>query len=319
MTPEITHRTVDTNGIRMRIAECGEGPLVLLLHGFPESWYSWRHQLVALAEAGYHAVAPNQRGYAGTTCPPDVDGFVQLHMVGDAVGLLDLLGAEQAVVVGHDRGAATAWSCALLRPDRFRGVATLSVPYFPRGDASALTALRAFYGDRAYMQYFQEPGVAEKDLESDVRASLLATLYGASGDAPEIPVPVVPQGGVLAMFPPLPAELPAWLTEADLDVYAAEFTESGFTGPLNWYRAIDATHALMSPWHMAPVLVPALFVAGDRDLVMHFPGVADLLPALKMFVPNLTESIVLPGCGHWTQQERPAEVSAALTRFVAAL
>jgi pimeloyl-ACP methyl ester carboxylesterase len=290
----------------------------VLLHGFPESWYSWRRQLVGLAEAGYHVVAPNQRGYAGTTCPPDVADFVQLHMVGDVVGLCDLLGADRPVVVGHDWGAVTAWTCALLRPDRFRGVASLSVPYFPRSDASMLGRLRAAYGDRAYMQYFQEPGVAEKDLEADVRSSLLGLLYSASGDAPTVPVPVIPDGGVLAAFAP-PAELPAWLTEADLDVYADEFAQSGFTGPLNWYRAIEATYALMSPWHMAPVLVPALFVAGDRDLVMHFPGMPEMLPHMKQFVPHLTESLVLPGCGHWTQQERPAEVTEALTRFLAGL
>lgn len=316
MVAAIRQRTVDTNGIRMRIAECGEGPLVVLLHGFPESWYSWRHQLVDLAEAGYHVVAPNQRGYAGTTCPPDVADFVQLHMVGDVVGLCAAMGADNAVVVGHDWGAVTAWSCALMRPDLFRGVACLSVPYFPRADVSMLTALRAAYGERAYMQYFQEPGVAEKDLEADVRAGLLGILYSASGDAPEVAVPVIPEGGVLAAFP-VPPQLPAWLTEADLDVYVAEFTESGFTGPLNWYRAIDATYALTSPWHMAPVLPPALFVAGDRDLVMHFPGMSELLPHMKAFVPNLTESIVLPGCGHWTQQERRADVSAALIRFLA--
>src|SRR5215467_6468656 len=131
--PDISHRTVETNGIHMHVAEAGEGPLVLFLHGFPESWYSWRHQLAALAEAGYHAVAPDQRGYGQTDRPEAVESYTQLELVAHVVGLLDALDTEQAVVVGHDWGAPVAWNTALLHPDRVRGVAGLSVPYIPRG------------------------------------------------------------------------------------------------------------------------------------------------------------------------------------------
>jgi pimeloyl-ACP methyl ester carboxylesterase len=318
---EIQHRTVETNGIQMAIAECGDGPLVVLLHGFPESWYSYRHQLAGLAEAGYHAVAPNQRGYAGTTCPEDLSGFVHLHMVGDVVGLLDACGEERAVVVGHDWGAIIAWYCALLRPDRVRGVAALSVPYFPRMPFSMVAGLRALWGEGAYMQYFQTPGVAEKELEADIRASLRRALWGFSGDAPNMPaVPVVPEGGgFLDICLEPPDELPAWLTEADLDVYAAEFEQTGFTGALNWYRAVDATWQLMGAWHLAPVLTPALFIGGDKDVVATFPGVADVATGLKAVVPNLVDALILPDCGHWTQQERPSEVTDALQGFIAGL
>jgi pimeloyl-ACP methyl ester carboxylesterase len=317
----IQHRTVDTNGIRMAVAECGEGPLVVLLHGWPDSWYSYRHQLSALADAGYRAVAPNQRGYAGTTAPDDLSGYVQLHMVGDVMGLLDHYGEERAVVVGHDWGAIIAWYCALLRPDRIRGVAALSVPYFPRMPFSLLTGLRTFWGERAYMQYFQEPGVAEKEFEADIRATVRRVLWGFSGDAPNMPAPgIVPEdGGFLDLALDPPDMLPAWLTEADIDVYVAEFEQSGFTGPLNWYRAIEPTWTLMSPWHMAPVLTPALFVGGDKDVLVTFPGAEDVVNGLKAVVPNLVETIVLPGCGHWTQQERPTEVSEALIRFIGGL
>jgi pimeloyl-ACP methyl ester carboxylesterase len=182
--PDVGHRFVETNAIRTHIAEQGEGPLVVLLHGFPESWYSWRHQLGALAAAGYHAVAPDQRGYGQTDRPEAVTRYTQLHLVGDVIGLLDALGAEQAVIVGHDWGAPVAWNTALLRPDRVRGVVGLSVPYLPRGPVSLLRAMRAVLGDGFYMQYFQAPGVADAELARDARTSLRRMLYAASGDAP---------------------------------------------------------------------------------------------------------------------------------------
>src|SRR5690242_7322102 len=250
-TTSISHRELDVRGLRMHIAEQGEGPLVVLLHGFPESWYSWRHQLPALAAAGYHAVAPDQRGYGQTTRPAAVEKYTQLHLVGDVIGLLDALGetppsggggqggeAQQAVIVGHDWGAPVAWNTALMRPDRVRGVAGLSVPYAPRGPVSMLTAMRSLLGDGFYMQYFQKPGVAEAELERDPRASLRRLLFSASGDAPQVAgldKPVVPAGGGMLDITADPPQLPAWLSEADLDVFAAEFARTGFTGGLNWY------------------------------------------------------------------------------------
>jgi pimeloyl-ACP methyl ester carboxylesterase len=314
---ELTHRDVETNGIRMHLAEQGQGPLVLLCHGFPESWYSWRHQLPALAAAGYRAVAPDMRGYGKTDRPEPVEQYTQLHLVGDMVGVLDALGEETAVIVGHDWGASVAWHAALIRPDRFRAVAALSVPYSPRGRTPPTRALAAAVGDHfMYMLYFQTPGVAEAELEADVRASLRRLLYSGSGDASpdEGWRPVLPANSRLLDGTTDPATLPAWLTAADLGFYAGEFARTGFRGGLNWYRNLDRTWELMAPYARAHVTRPALFVAGDRDLVIALMGRA--VDRLRDTVPGLRKSVLLPGCGHWTQQERPEEVNAELLAFL---
>src|SRR5215469_16448465 len=184
MAIEVTHRTIETNGIRMHIAEMGSGPLVLLCHGFPESWYSWRHQLRALAEAGFHAVAPDMRGYGKTDAPEAIDQYTMFHLAGDMVGLLDGLGEEQAVIAGHDWGAPVAWHAALFRPDRFRGVIALSVPFRPRSPVRPTTVMPRTDDAIFYQLYFQTPGVAEAELESEPRYFLHGILYANSGDGP---------------------------------------------------------------------------------------------------------------------------------------
>src|SRR5215470_117660 len=220
----VTHRVVDVGGLSMHIAEAGTGPLVLLLHGFPESWYSWRHQLTALAAAGYHAVAPDQRGYGRTGGPDDAASYTMLHLAGDVIGLMDALGAEQAVLAGHDWGAPVAWNTALLRPDRIRGVAGLSVPYLPRGSEPPVETLRAVYTDGFYICYFQQPGVADAELSRDPRATFRRMLYAASGDNTASGIPVVPPGaGFLDLCPDpdeLPGGLPSWLTRQDIEAFA---------------------------------------------------------------------------------------------------
>src|SRR5262245_44687207 len=314
---EITHRTVDANGIRMHLAEAGSGPLVLLCHGFPESWYSWRHQLPALAAAGYHAVAPDMRGYGRTDRPDAIDQYTQLHHVGDMAGVLDALGAETAVIVGHDWGAPVAWNAALLRPDRFVAVAALSVPYTPRGSTRPTELLSRAYGDRfMYMLYFQTPGVAEAELERDVKSTMRRVLHGLSGEGAGMPSDLPDRSGFLDVMPE-PERLPAWLSEADVAFYAGEFERTGFRGGLNWYRNLDRTWELMAAWRGAPVTVPALFVAGDRDPVIARTRAA--MDAMGTTVPKLRRSMLLPGCGHWTQQERPDEVNAALLDFLRGL
>jgi len=316
---DVQHRIVNTNGIQMHVAEAGAGPLVALLHGFPELWYSWRHQLTTLADAGYHAVAPDQRGYGQTDRPQAIDAYTMPHLVGDLIGLLDALQEERAVVVGHDWGAPVAWNAALWRPDRVRGVVGLSVPFRPRGERPPLAFFRGAEGPQFYQLYFQEPGVAEADLQSDVRRSLRLITYGASGDAPAVPSMMVGRGERFLGAVPVPEVLPPWIDEADIDVYTTEFERTGFSGGLNWYRNIDRNWELAAPWHGARVEVPALFMVGDRDVVYHFPGSRDLISRLATFVPRLTRTLILEGCGHWIQQERAADVNRALLDFLASL
>jgi pimeloyl-ACP methyl ester carboxylesterase len=325
---EITHRMIEANGVRLHLAEQGDGPLVLLCHGFPESWYSWRHQLTALAAAGYRAVAPDMRGYGQSERPEASEKYTLFHLVGDMVGVLDSLGADQAVIAGHDWGAPVAWHAALLRPDRFRAVIALSVPFRPRGSAPPTTMMPKTDDAVFYQLYFQTPGVAEAELERDVRRTICGMLYSASGDAPARTRSAVSAGETVGMVPRkggllsgmiVPDRLPPWLGQADIDFYTGEFARTGFRGGLNWYRNIDRNWELLAPFAGAQVKVPALFIAGDRDLVMAFRGMDQLLPARSKFVPELRRTLILPGCGHWTQQERPREVNAAMIEFLSGL
>lgn len=324
---EIQHRLVETNRIRMHVAEQGTGPLVLMCHGFPESWYSWRHQIRALADAGFRAVAPDMRGYGQTDAPAEIERYTLLDLVGDMVGLLDALGAESAVIAGHDWGAPVAWHSALLRPDRFRAVIALSVPFRPRGSTRPTSVMPQTDDAMFYQLYFQTPGVAEAELGRDARSTIRRLLYSGSGvgvaaqAAIGLPgaVGMVPRSGGLLTHTADPPGLPPWLTVADLDFYAAEFTRTGFRGGLNWYRNSDRNWEALAPFAGARVTVPALYVAGDHDLVVRFPGMDQLIPNLSRFVPNLRRTIMLPGCGHWTQQERPAEVNAAMLEFLRSL
>jgi pimeloyl-ACP methyl ester carboxylesterase len=324
---EVKHRIVETNGIRMHVAEQGAGPLIVLCHGFPESWYSWRHQFEALAQAGFHVVAPDMRGYGQTDRPEEIDKYTLLHLVGDIVSLLDALGVETAVIAGHDWGAPVAWHAALLRPDRFRGVIGLSVPFRPRGQVRPTTMMPENDTALFYQLYFQSPGVAETEFERDIRRTIRKVLYSASGDAPRRQdgepaadnVGMVPrQGGFLSRMME-PASLPSWLTEADVEFYVQEFARTGFRGGLNWYRNIDRNWEILAPFGGARVMVPALYVAGDRDLVVRFRGMDQLIPNLAKFVPQLRRTIMLSGCGHWTQQERAGEVNAAIIEFLRSL
>jgi epoxide hydrolase A/B len=225
------------------------------------------------------------------------------------------------VIAGHDWGAPVAWHAALLRPDRFRAVIGLSVPFRPRSPVRPTSAMPVSADDRFYQLYFQEPGLAEAELERDVRRTIRSILYAASGDMPkhEGRLDMVPRNGGFLDRAPDPAVLPPWLSGSDVDFYVGEFARTGFRGGLNWYRNIDRNWELLAPFAGTQVTVPALYIAGDRDLVMSFKGMDQLIANLATFVPGLRRTIMLPGCGHWTQQERPAEVNAAMIDFLGSL
>ncbi|WP_186118524.1 alpha/beta fold hydrolase [Burkholderia gladioli] len=315
------HRELSVDGVRLHLVEQGKGPAVLLCHGYPECWYSWRHQLPALAAAGYRAIALDMRGYGESDSPPGIEDYTVLRLVGDLVGVLDALGIESAVVAGHDWGAVVAWHAALLRADRFQAVIALSVPFIPRGQVSTSRKLPETEHEVFYQLYFQEPGVAEADYERDTRGYLRGLLFATSGDMPppaEGEPPrrpgMVPRTGRLPYSGP--AVLPAWLGEADVDVYTAAFARNGFRGPLNWYRNIERNWQTLAAFEGRKVEVPALYIAGERDLVLAFKGNSALLEAQARWVPRLARTVRLPGCGHWTQQERPAEVNREMLAFL---
>ena len=313
----ITERRIATNGIELNIAEAGEGPLVIMLHGFPESWYSWRHQFEPIANAGYKAVAPDMRGYGKSDKPEDVSAYNQVEVVNDIIGLIPALGYETAIVIGHDWGAPTAWSCALHHPDKVTAVGALSVPFTPRGDVAPLAQLKkVFEGMFFYQLYFQEPGVAEAELEADVRLSLKKFYHMASGDFDLTTVtPQGPDSDLLSALPE-PEKMGAWCSETDLDFYTAEFEQSSFRGPLNYYRNHDLTWE-MTAGAPATISQPAMFMAGDKDGVIMMA--AEALKALPQRVPNLLLNELIPGAGHWTQQEAPEAVNRGILKFLEAV
>jgi epoxide hydrolase A/B len=318
---EISHRTVQTNGINMHIAEAGEGPLVLLLHGFPELWYSWRHQLPALAEAGYHAVAPDIRGYGESDRPHEIEAYSMKNHVGDALGIVDALGEETAVIVGHDWGAPMAWNSAVLHPDRYRAVAALSVPFLPRSPMPPTQMFKSiFQNNFFYILYFQEPGVAEEEFESDVRKSMLMFMYGASAEGrsdPNVSGAFMNKPADSKLFDGVvaPEKLPDWLTREDLDTYVKAFEASGFRGPLNRYRNMDADWKALPQLGGTTLQQPALYISGEKDPVATFAP----MDPMKAAVPNLQKIVTVPDCGHWTQQEEPEHVNVELIEFLRTL
>jgi pimeloyl-ACP methyl ester carboxylesterase len=317
----ITQRRVATNGIELNIAEQlpvqGKGKLILLLHGFPESWYSWRHQFAPLAAAGYHVVAPDMRGYGKSDKPDDITAYNQVEVTNDVVGLIPALGYETAVVIGHDWGAPTAWSSALHHPQRVSAVGALSVPFSPRADNPPLATMQAIFKDTFFYQlYFQKPGVAEAELERDVRTSMRKFMHMASGQMDVGLLDPKPADADLLSNLPDPQQMGAWLTAEDLDFYVGEFERSGFRGPLNYYRNHDLSWELTEG---APSSIeqPAMFVAGSRDGVILMA--ADALQKLPQRVPNLVINELIDDIGHWTQQEAPEPVNDAILRFLATL
>lgn len=318
----VTLRFIEANGLRMRIAEAGDdGPLVLLAHGWPESWYSWRHQLPALANAGYRVVAPDMRGYGQTDAPPAVDDYDIEHLADDMVGILDALGEQQATIIGHDWGALVAWNSVLLHPSRFSGLVAMSVPYGGRAAQSPLDGWQARFGDNFYyILYHQEPGVAEAEYDAEPRG-LLSRLY-LSPDSPREPPQVTdPLRSAGGWIPRLgaPTERPAWLTDADLDYYVSQFEAAGFRGGVNYYRNFHRNWEITPQLADVKVAVPTRFIAGERDVVIGGAGQEALTASMSRVVPDLRGVVLLPNAGHWVQQELPEDTNAAILEFLAGL
>jgi len=308
-----TTRMVKANGLDMRIVEQGKGPLVVLCHGWPELSYSWRHQIPVLAAADYRVVAPDMRGYGGTSAPDAIDAYTIHHLVGDMVALVAELGEEKAIVIGHDWGANVAWHCAMFRPDVFPAVATLSVPLRKRGPARPLDMLKEQGITTFYWQYFQPPGVVEAEFARDWNHSLRAIYYGSG-----LGLMLKPGRGMVEDAK-VPEKPPAWISDDEIAQYVQEFSRTGLRGGINWYRNIDRNWDLTAPWQDAKIHQPALFIAGAKDPVITGLIGEKALQTMQEIVPGLRKKVIIDGAGHWIQQEKPAEVNAALLEFLKGL
>lgn len=316
---EIQVDRVDLGELSLNVTTAGQGPTVVLVHGFPELAYSWRHQIRAVADAGYRVVAPDMRGYGASSRPEAVDEYDIMHLAGDLVGLIRHYGAP-ATVVGHDWGALIAWSLSLFRPDLLTGVVGISVPFTPIVEMSLIDIIRSNIGEGFhYILYFQEPGVAEAELEADVLDTMRRILWLASGDIATFTT-TGPSERTGFLDGEVPDGLPPWLSSGDLEAYGRAFLTTGFTGALNWYRNMHRNWELTAPWRHAPVTVPAMFIGGRADPVLAATGDLDgehpMLQLQEAYVPDLRLRLI-DGAGHWTQQEKPEETSAALLDFLA--
>jgi len=312
-----TSRTITLNGIDMFVREQGQGPLVVLCHGWPELSYSWRHQLGALAEAGYRVAAPDMRGFGATTAPAEIEAYTIFHTVGDMVALVGALGERQAVIIGHDWGAPVAWHAAMFRPDVFTAVGGLSVPPPRRGRGRPLETLRKDGIENFYWQYFQAPGVAEREFEQDVDFTMRAVFSKGVSNA-----------GMSQMLRPglgflgdrnIPRALPPWLSESELANFVAAYRASGFRGGLNWYRNLDRNWDLTAPWQGAQIRQPSIFIAGSEDEVVTGLIGAKRVADMEKVLPGLRQKLMLEGAGHWIQQQCAAQVNASLIAFLRSL
>lgn len=329
MQSQIHHHQVNALGTRIHVAEAGSGPAVLFIHGFPESWYSWRYQLPAVAAAGYRAIAIDVRGYGRSAAPAAISEYAMVRHAADNIGVLRALDIEIATIVGHDWGSPIAWSSALLRPDVFTAVALLSVPYNPRSDFKPSAAFRMMGGDEEfYIEYFQQPGRAEAEMEVDLGRWLLGMYYAASGDGVRARTAsgdgsggrftVAPGGQLQDRFIwPEPGQWPAWMSEADFDIYLSEFTRTGMSGGLNRYRNVDRDWQDMAAFDGAPITQPSLFIGGEVD----GPTIwgAGSIAKFSETMPNLRKTVIIGGSGHWVQQEAAEQVNAELLEFLATL
>ncbi|WP_068877125.1 MULTISPECIES: alpha/beta fold hydrolase [unclassified Phenylobacterium] len=317
-------RTIDTGRATLRAAVEGEGPLVVMVHGFPESWYSWRHQIGPIAAAGYQVAAIDVRGYGGSDKPKQVDAYSMRELTADVAGVVDALAPGQmAILVGHDWGAPIVWNTALTRPDVISAVAGLSVPYTgvpTRPFTEIFTELFTSKGHFFYQAWFQEVGPPEAEAEADVRDFLRKFYYGIAGEAPDGSWPQKKHGASMLEGMTDPEVFPAWMSAEDLDYYVGEFERSGFFGPISRYRNHERDFEWLQAFKDRKIEQPSLLIGGDRDPAFNgFGRIPDPSALMREHVTDLRGAHVLPGVGHWTQQERPAEVTALLLDWLKGL
>ena len=315
---------IDLPDVRLRAVVQGSGPLVVMVHGFPESWFSWRHQIGPIAEAGFTACAIDVRGYGGSGRPSAVADYSMEHMIGDVTGVIDALGAgERAIILGHDWGAPIVWNTALIRPDKVRAVGALSVAHLgppQRPFSEIFDAIFTKRGKFFYQAYFQKPDLPEAEAEANPRDFLRKFYYALSGDAPDGTWPNDKSADQKLLNGLVdPPVFPAWLTPAELDYYVGEFTRSGFFGPISRYRNHERDFDYLRGFADRKIEQPALFISGTRDLAFNMLGRGDPIATMRKYVTDLRVADVLEGCGHWTQQERPAEVNARLIPWLKGL
>uniref|UniRef100_A0A7N0TN74 soluble epoxide hydrolase n=1 Tax=Kalanchoe fedtschenkoi TaxID=63787 RepID=A0A7N0TN74_KALFE len=313
----IKHSTLHLNGIDIHLAEKGSGPdVILFVHGFPELWYSWRHQILTLSDLGYRCLAPDMRGYGDTDAPEGFRNYTVFHVVGDLVALLDAVAPAQKVfVVGHDWGASVAWHLCLFRPDKVRALVNLSVPFSPRNPVGKpVDRMRHVYGDDYYMCRIQEPGHVEAEFAEFGAKRVLKELFGYKTPRPLF----LPKDKCFSSPPDADIDLPPWMTEEDINYYASKFEKKGFTGGFNYYRVMNLNWELTAPWTGCQVKVPTKFITGDLDLVYNSFGAKNYVHSdtFKKAVPFLEEVVVLEGVAHWIQQEKPDEISKHIADFI---
>jgi pimeloyl-ACP methyl ester carboxylesterase len=319
MTSVSTRRITTAPGIHLTVHEAGTpgNPVVVLCHGFPETAYSWRHQMQPLVAAGFHVLAPDQRGYGTSSVPDQVELYRIDHLCADLCAVLEDVGAAEAVFVGHDWGAMVVWQMAQLHPTRTRAVVAASVP-FTAWPAPPTELMAAMWGDRFfYILYFQPVGPAEAELEADVEHTLRTIAWAASGEMYRgTPAEFPPAEGtgfldsMVAAVGPLPEGLPSWLSQDDLDVYVDAFSTSGFFGPVSWYRNLDANHALTGPIGAGAITMPSAFIGGTHDAVI--AARPEYVEAMATMLPDYRGATMIQGAGHWTQQEAPEAFNDAL-------
>ncbi|KAK8633611.1 hypothetical protein V6N13_014455 [Hibiscus sabdariffa] len=310
----IQHRMVNVNGITMHVAEKGQGPVILFLHGFPELWYTWRHQILALSSLGYRTIAPDLRGYGDTEAPPSITSYSCMHIVGDLVALVDSLGVDQVFLVAHDWGAIIGWYLCMFRPDRVKAFVCLSVPFMPRKPMKPVDSMRLFFGDDYYICRFQEPGKIEAEIAHYGTSNVLKRIISSRKPGP----PCLPKDNAFGIEPDTPIALPPWFSEEDLSYYTNKFNQKGFTGALNYYRALDLNWESTAPWSGTQVKVAVKFIVGDLDSVYTTPGVKKYVESggFKGDVPLLDEVVVMEGVGHFINQEKADEINSHILDFI---